>query len=71
MREIHKDKVWRKNVFKALYDKILLVLPNQLFRNLKLYGGNGDDGYSFQNTFIPEQNIAQGFKLAQSSVFHM
>ena len=65
MREIHKEKVWRKNGFKALYDKILMVLPNQLFLNLKLYGGCCDDGYSFQNHFIPEKNIAQGFKLSQ------
>ena len=65
MREIHKDKVWKKNVSKTLYDNILLVLPNQNFQNLKRYGGNCDYGYSFQNPFIPEQNIAQGFKLAQ------
>ena len=44
MRGINQDKGGRRNGFKALNDKILLVLSNIILWNLKVYGGNCDDG---------------------------
>ena len=48
MTEIHKDKEDRRNGFKALYDKILMVLSNIIILNLKVYGGNCDDECKFK-----------------------
>ena len=63
MRGIHKDKGDREDICKALYDKILLVLPNFLVLDLKWYGGNFNDWW-FLKPFI-NKKIVQGFILVQ------